>query len=472
MLKRFTKEILIYGIIGGLGKTIMVLLAPLFTQYFLPDEMAVLDLATGLITFLTLIGMLQMESSSGRFFYDNSVEKRKHIISKSIFFIFGLSVILSLLLVLFSGNISELLFENSSYKKLIILGAIILPLGNLFSYQMSMMRYLKKPIHYGVIYLVQILVTLVLSVVFIAYLNTGIYGFFYAKIIGLFVGLISVLLYMARAKLLIIVFNFQILKKSLAYNLPLMPGLIAVWSNIYLSRFLLLSMVGLADIGLLSLAFRVGTICALIEQAIKMTWNPFLFESLKKEGHKEMIRKVFSLLTVLVFSFAGLLILFMPEIFDIFIDEKYTAALMLSTIIVLPLTIRILDQIVIIGPSIVKKTQYNSYLTMAVLTLNIVLIYVIVPEYGVIGVPISLGIASIFKIFVGNAISEKLYSVKLNMKLFLIMLITIIMWCFFNLKMQIPLYGKILIAVVMIFIIAQFLFYKFKGKKGMLSYEA
>jgi len=251
-----------------------------------------------------------------------------------------------------------------------------------------------------------------------------------------------------------------------------MPGLIAVWSNIYLSRFLLLSMVGLADIGLLSLAFRVGTICALIEQAIKMTWNPFLFESLKKEGHKEMIRKVFSLLTVLVFSFAGLLILFMPEIFDIFIDEKYTAALMLSTIIVLPLTIRILDQIVIIGPSIVKKTQYNSYLTMAVLTLNIVLIYVIVPEYGVIGVPISLGIASIFKIFVGNAISEKLYSVKLNMKLFLIMLITIIMWCFFNLKMQIPLYGKILIAVVMIFIIAQFLFYKFKGKKGMLSYEA
>ena len=106
MLKKLSKDFILYGVGGSLSKLSSILLLPFFTTYFSPEEYGVLELLTVLITLSSIICLLQLESSLSRFFYEYKDEQRRQIISS--FFIF--TFILSLLVVgtlLFLGKLID-----------------------------------------------------------------------------------------------------------------------------------------------------------------------------------------------------------------------------------------------------------------------------------------------------------------------------------------------------------------------------
>ena len=129
----------------------------------------------------------------------------------------------------------------------------------------------------------------------------------------------------------------------------------------------------------------------------------------------------------------------------------------LSIIIVIPFSLRILDQIVIIGPAITKKTKYNSYLIISTLALNILLVVVLVPKYGIIAAPISLTVASILKILGGFVISEKLYPIKFNLNLLLGFILSIGLWAIVIIKIHFAVGFKIIIAIITLVLMVAYL---------------
>ena len=60
MLKGLVKDVIIYGIAGGLSKSLMILLLPIFTRYFTPEEYGIVDIVTSVLMFLSIMSMLQI----------------------------------------------------------------------------------------------------------------------------------------------------------------------------------------------------------------------------------------------------------------------------------------------------------------------------------------------------------------------------------------------------------------------------
>jgi len=110
-------------------------------------------------------------------------------------------------------------------------------------------------------------------------------------------------------------------------------------------------------------------------------------------------------------------------------------------------------QIVLIGPVITKKTHYNSIIIFVSLAVNIGLLLILVPKYGLSGVPISL-LCSSFTLFVLSwIITEKLYYIGYSKPAFLITFVSalgaVCLSVFFDLELMIRILIAILAGVAM-----------------------
>ena len=67
-LINFGKETLIYGFGGLIAKSISIILLPLYTNYFTPDEYANLEFLVIIVNFFGTLAMLGMDSAQSRYF--------------------------------------------------------------------------------------------------------------------------------------------------------------------------------------------------------------------------------------------------------------------------------------------------------------------------------------------------------------------------------------------------------------------
>lgn len=451
MLKGLVKDVVIYGITGGLSKSLMILLLPVYTRYFIPEEYGVIDLVTTIIMFITIMSMLQMEAAIGRYFYETK-DKNENCrnLSTAFWTIMGCSMVLIILLTIFAKPCANLLFRDDSYSGLFFIAAAILLVSNIYAFLTAVMRYIKKPIIYGIFSLVQISLTLGASILFVVEMEIGIEGVFYGQLVGFSAAATLMLAYSFSRKILGFYWDKDTIVRYLKFSLPLIPGMVSGWANNYINRFVMLSYLTLTEIGLFTVAFRVASVFRLFEDALKMAWGPFVYESLQKENHKELFKTVFSLSVVLVFTIVMVLSLFANEIFILFATDQYRPAIHVMLILFLSLGLNSLVQIVLIGPVITKKTYYNSILQFVSLVVNVVSLFILVPKYGLIGVPISLLNSTLTLFILSWIYTEKLYYIGYHKLIFLISFTFAFIIVSLCLYAQFDVYIRILVAIMII----------------------
>ncbi|MBL4755119.1 MAG: oligosaccharide flippase family protein [Flavobacteriales bacterium] len=421
MLKGLVKDVVIYGVAGGLSKSLMILLLPIYTRFFTPEEYGIVDLVTTVLMFLTIMSMLQMEAAIGRYFYEAKDEKEnQRNLSTAFWTIMACSIVLIVLLYIIAKPLSALLFDSDQYSALFLVIAAILPLSNVYGFLTAVMRYVKKPMLYGLFSLIQISLTLGTSILYVVYMKMGIIGVFYGQLTGFGAAALVMLLYSFRSKIIGLYWEQAVIIRYLKFSLPLLPGMVGSWANNYVNRFVMLSYLTLAEIGLYTVAFRIASIFRLLEDAVKMAWGPFIYESLQKENHRELFKTVFNYAVMLVFSLVILLTLFADEIFSIFATSAYDNAIDVMVILFLSLGLNALVQIVLIGPVITKKTHYNSILQLASLIVNVTSLFILVPEYGLIGVPLSFLGSTLTLFLLAWINTEKLYYIGYPKLLFIL----------------------------------------------------
>ena len=406
-----TKEIAIYGLAGGLGKFLLLILVPVYTGVFSPEEYGVVDLITTSIALLTIVGMLQMEASTGRYYFEVAHENRSKLIFTSLLTQLTWTLLLILPIFIWAGDLTYLLFKTYEHTNVVRLSCLIVLIGNALYYLLAVMRFVRKPIKYGQVYFVQISFTLVFSILLVVTANYGIMGVFLGQLIGLTAGLILLLYYLRKWDLLSVHWNSGYFRDSLKYNLPLMPGVISGWANNMYNRFVVLGILSLTEVGILSFGMKVAMIVTLFEEAVKMTWSPFVFDNLKKKGHRQLYINVFRHLTRANFSLVIILTLFLPEIAALLAPEEYKTAVDLAAILVVAFGLRSMQQIVAVGPGISKKTIYSSLLGIGSLIINISLLYALTPTMGLTGVGLSVAVTYLVRFVAAWLVSEKLYPI-------------------------------------------------------------
>lgn len=449
MVGSFGKDLIIYGFSSSIGKFVSLLLVPLFTRVFIPDIYGEMDMILTIVAIASIFGMVQLESAVSRYFYTQKDELGKKIIISTAFWsVSFLSLFIVLLAVVFSDKISSFFFDNPRHSFAIILSSLIIPVSNLNSLFTVVIRFKKKPVHYMFFQLLQIIITVGVTIFLITYLKIGIIGVFWGQLVGYSIATFMMAIYLKNY--LSFIWNKVEFKKMIRFSLPLVPAVAGGWANSYLNRFIILGYLSVADLGLYAVALKIASVFQLVGSALRMAWGPFLWETFENNSnHKVVFRKIQKELSLFVFILVVIITLFSKEIILLVASDAYMPATQLIGFIAISLAIsEVIIPITSIGPGITKKTEYNTVIFFLSIPVNIGALLFLVPKIGVIAVPISLFFANLVFLIAGWWNSERLYYIGFKIYPMIFNLIFSLLIISLILYFEVPISIKIILSIL------------------------
>lgn len=147
----------------------------------------------------------------------------------------------------------------------------------------------------------------------------------YARIITLVLSqvIISFGLYISNYQKGQTFFNSKYWRYALAFNLPLIPHYLSSTVLNQCDRIMIDRMCGTDKAGIYGLAYTVGAMIIIFNQAIMNTFTPYSYQNLKKENYKEIRNSADFLIIIIAVISIGILTI-APEIISVLGDERYS----------------------------------------------------------------------------------------------------------------------------------------------------
>jgi len=433
MLKNFAKSFIIYGFASALSKAFLILLVPLYTNIFSPAEYGIIDLLTGFVALMVIIGMLQMESAIARYYFEVQGEEKKRFISTAFWTIVAFSILFSGVLFFLAEILSFYFLGRNDLEELIIISCPLIILSISFNFLLFLLRYEKKPFLYFVFIVLQVFITIAGILYFIYYNNHGVKGIIYGQMTGIALPLIFLLYYFRHY--LMPQWDRVIFIKLLKYAAPLIPSVAIGWANVYLNRYLMLQYLSMTDIGVFSLAVRIASLFSLIEFAFSLSWGPFFWNTFSEKKNYSYYYIVFNFSCLFIFSLVITASFFSEELVLLFSNDKYIAAAPILGIMFLSYSLPIFLQMVSLGAAIVKKTYYIPLIFLAGLLVNAASLFILIKTLNIQGVALAALAGNVFSVAISWIVSEKLFYIGYSKSFFLIsffIAILAVAVCFLN----------------------------------------
>jgi len=423
-LKKFSKDAVVYGLGAGLKKFIGIFLLPFYTRALNPAEFGLLDTLGTFAFFVAAIIGVGIDSASGFYFFEFKTEKEKGELLFTTFILRLLTLIPSLILCLFSKDISIFLFDTPSYTWLVFISCITIPVDFMLSEQSHIYRYFKKPWKYNLITILKSFISVGLGITLVVILKIGVLGALLATLFSSLAVVIYSFFYFTRKKYTYS-FNWDYAKKMIAFGYPLIWAAVAQWVYVASDRFFLLYYKDLTEIGYYSIGSTFSQPIGLINMAVQMTFGVLFLEMYNSEQTLKTKSAKFSSDIFKLYMIVAVIISVFLSIFSTnMINFITTPAYILGSLAVPLLTFSIIfaqgQQIVSMGISISKKTWHYSWLVTVAALLNIGLNFYFVPKWGFVGAGFTT-VVSYLTYFLGcYFVSQKYFEVNFNLKRILI----------------------------------------------------
>jgi O-antigen/teichoic acid export membrane protein len=442
-LKRFFKDTIIYGVAAVLPRAINIFLVKLHTSTLNPEKYAVNTDYYVYAAYFNALLTYGMETAFFRFF---SREKEKgKIVSTSFISLTITTFLFLILMLLFSNSISTFFgFKNPLFFKILIW---TITLDTLVVIPFAYLRVTNRPIRFTTYKILNILIFATLNIFFLWYVpyavENGMYipDFIsssyndYPKVIYIFIaGLVSsavTFLLLAPSMLRFkLSFDWKLLKRMLAYSLPIMIGSLAFVTNENLDKLLLGDLVGKQEMGIYAACYKLGVFMTLYIMAFRLGAEPFFFNNADKKNAKETYAKILTWFTIVGALFMVVIVLYLDFFAQILLGKKeYFSALIIVPIILLANLFLGIYNNLSIWYKLTDKTKYGMYFSIIGAILTIVLNLWLIPKIGFIGSAwatlVAYGTMMVLSYFVG----KKHYPVNYNLKKIANYLIASILIC-------------------------------------------
>lgn len=452
------KSFFIYGITSGLSRFISLLLIPIYVRVFSTAEYGIIDMLQTIVYIVLIFGLLQLETSIQRYYYEVSEKERKRMISSVMLSVFVISTFLAFLISIFSSPLSQWLFKTSAYSSDIIITALIIPLMNISILNFIVLRFDKKSFVFSIATFVQVLCTTALTILFAIVLKWGIKSVFLGQLGGFLIVIVIQSFYVKKQ--LTWCFDISLMRKMLKFSLPQFPARIGSESNNRINRFIILAHLSTSALGIYAVAVRFSSAMELINVAFIMSWIPYMYESVKKDNYKKKFSQIYQAVVGLGFLAIVILSLFSTEIIILFtIPEYYDAKYLLPGLFLFN-GLYLIKSVVEIGAALSKKTIYITYTYIFVAAINILLLIIGIKFMGMKGVVYALVLTNFCLVLLSWCFTEKLYPIGYNIKIFIIsfFLTAAIILVLMNFDLSLLLRGStafMLVIVALIYVIKQ-----------------
>ena len=430
------KQSFVYTI-GSLASPLMgIFMVPIYTRVFAPEDYGIIDLIQITIIFASVALVMGLDNATSRFYLDKENEKEKKAIAATALFVRA-AVLFSAsgLLVLFSDEISLLLFKSGRQSEYLILAFLAIPFDQCFTHCINMLIFNYRSVSYAMFSAGKLLAKISLTILLVVFLKWGINGVFMAALISSVFFLMVAIIF--TGKYFCFSFSIKSLKKMLTYGLPLVPYGFTVYIIQNSSRYFLAHYCTLDEVGIFGVGAKIASVISFIFLGVGIALTPFLYSGYRKKETKDVYLRIvnysvaISAVTVLGLS------LFIKEILLIFTTPQYLGAYIVTPFLAAYVAIFYIGLQMSQGIHIAKKTIYFTAISIITAIVNIGLNFLLVPLYGMVGAAVATLLGSIIwcilLIFISQKYYHMMYKYYAYFKLSLLSIVIIfIVFCFFD----------------------------------------
>jgi len=389
------------------SKLIAVALLPLYTRYLSPADYGAAEVMFAAIVSASIIVRFGLIEAVLRFYYKDD-EDPDQVVASSFAALFWLATVGALLALPFATPISEALLNRPApdLARVAIGGLWVL---TMFEFMLTLFRLEERARAFFVTTIVNVLVTIGLTVVLVVGAGEGARGLLVGSYAS---GAVFVLgLIVLQRHRLSLFFDRALLRRLFRFGLPTMPAEASLYLLNFVDRIIIVRYAGLPEAGLYSLAVKFAQGVNVLVRGFQLAWPPLAY-SIRDDGEA---RRAYAVVVTLFVAGCAFVVTGMwlfsrwivralaaPEFFD-----SYEAVGLISTAVTLYAVYMVL--VVILGRT--GRTEFNLPATLAALAANVVLNLLLVPSLGIVGAGLALVASYIVVLALMYVFTQRLFPV-------------------------------------------------------------
>ena len=268
-------------------------------------------------------------------------------------------------------------------------------------------------------------ITAIVSILIIP--KYGLDGYLYAQFIGaasslLFISYkINIFEYFSLSH-----YKFHVVKEMLSYSIPMIPNATLWWVLGASNRLIIENNHGVYDVGIFAVANRFPSMIALFFNSFFLSWQISVLEEYGSKDFKHFFNHIFRASFIVLFSISICLGIFSYLIILIFVDEKFLDAWRYIPFLSIASSLSALSLFVGTIFMATKKTIYFLTTSIWGSLLCVVLNFLFIPKWGLMGATISL-LCAHFLIYVLRLVKTMQYVEVLNVRKYYLQLLILLL---------------------------------------------
>ncbi len=402
------KNTLIYTFSSILSAGIPFLLLPILTRYLSPEQYGQVAMFTVFATALNAVVGLSVDGAANRRFFDQNVtcDQLKRFNGNCFFILLTSTALASFILLFVDTHLALFLGIPSAW---VYLGILSVFCGFILKLRLGQLQIRGKAKSYGFFQVVNSFVVLIFSLLFVILLDLGgdgrIYGIALTSILVGFMSFLS----LVNDKLFKFEYCLEDIKQALSFGVPLTPHVLGAFLLLSADRFVINKELGLEMTGIYMVAFSLGSALNIVFSGINRAFSPWLFGQLKEDDEdkkRDIVKKTYIYFIFLIFMsifafFAA------PPILKLIVGEKFHQAADVLPVLIIGQVFLGMYFMVTNYIFYVKKTKYLSYVTISSGAINIALLLLFIPIYGIYGAALAFSIANLSQFLFTWLVSAK-----------------------------------------------------------------
>ncbi|MDB5003765.1 MAG: oligosaccharide flippase family protein [Mucilaginibacter sp.] len=438
--KKFAGQTAIYGLSTIVQRLLSSLLTPLYTHVYLPKVYSIFSTMFAYASIFQAFLAFGMETTFFRYL-NKFADKKKQVYNNGFWVIFIVSIGFLLLTIPFTHTLAGLIkigkdIPQNEFELYIKYFIAILVLDAWCVIPFAKIRADGRPVKYGVIKVINIVVTVLLNVVFIIvipyWLKHNLYGWewishwyihgwvAYAFLSNLVASAVTLLLLLPELFELELKFDKVMFRQMLIYSGPILIANLSYLVNENLDKILLgkLLPVNISEheVGVYSACARLSIFASLFNQAFRMGAEPFFFSHAKNKNAGYTYSRIMDYFVI------TMCVMFLGVVANIEILKYYVnnRAFWVGLDVVPPLLFGYVALGVYMNLSVWYKlsdqTRYGLYISCIGAIATIILNVIFIPKYSYMASAWTSLIAYTIMMVLSYIWGQKNYPIPYNLK--------------------------------------------------------
>lgn len=430
----FIENFLIYGVGGVISKLIPLIMLPIITRLISDTTyFGISDLSNTVVQFGGALAVIGMYDAMYRMFFErNGIQFKKQVCSTTVVFTVGMSIVVTVLMVLCKDLIAQHFFGSIKYSYLVYITAVttLVSATNQIVSAPTRMQNKRKVFlitnAVGPLISYSIAITLIVKGYYVAALPLA------ALISG--ITMESAFWILNRKWFSIKLFDKALLKQLLILGIPMFPNFLIYWIFNSSDKLMIANLINVGASGVYSVGSKLGHASQLIYTAFAGGWQYFAFSTMKEDGQVHSNTKVFECLGAVSYCATAFVCVISYPLFIILFSSDYLEGYIIAPYLFLAPLLQMLYQVSSNQFLIIKKTWPALFLLGSGAIANVFLNLLLIPMIGIEGASIATLSGYIISLVITVMILQKINLMELNKRFLLasiLMAVYFLIWRIF-----------------------------------------